>query len=143
MGEGLWVCGRRGSVNSQQSQEACGCGEAAAEGAAWPAWARVCHWLGLGRGVGELVESDKLRETESKKASAQSRRSRRSRHGGSPGRQPPSAESEAGRLALRWWDTGSPGLAGTAGRGAAAAGGLGRDRLYGVLKRPGGGEGAG
>lgn len=38
--------------------------------------------------AGELVESDKLREAESKAASARSRRSRRRGHGESPG--PPS-----------------------------------------------------
>jgi hypothetical protein len=36
--------------------------EVAVEGAGTPAWARLCHWSGLGRWVVELVESDKLGE---------------------------------------------------------------------------------
>lgn len=36
--------------------------KAAAEGAGTPAWARLCHWSGLGLWVVELVESDKFGE---------------------------------------------------------------------------------
>lgn len=91
--------------------------KAAAEGAGTPAWARLCHWSGLGLWVVELVESDKFGEKsvrgELEEPPPSEPRVRNSRHWARSSRVG-AGNTRCARATGTAWD-------GTAGRGRAAS----------------------